>query len=128
MNITEFREKYATNDHRINLFASFEKFIENAEEYLSPFSIAIYGSYITEKDNPSDIDIILHGFVKNEKFDTYNPALFRLESPIHIKAFISQSFGDKQLKNMNKIISEFSSSEENKKKNFRVDSYVEIVF
>ena len=77
MNLSEFKTTYVTNEHRVALFAELQKFIKDVEEYFHPYTIAVYGSFITEKPDPSDIDVLLHGYVKRDKVGKYNPKLFR---------------------------------------------------
>jgi len=72
--------------------------------------------------------VLLHGYVKGDKIGEYNIQLFRLESPVHVKPFISISMEDKQLKDMNTIIDDFSKIDENKNKDFKIDDYVQIMF
>ncbi|MDR5873296.1 DUF6932 family protein [Vreelandella gomseomensis] len=129
MNISQFKITYATNAHRLALFEELLKFIEKADEYLHPYQVAVYGSFITNKPSLGDIDVILQGFVRKDKWGEYSPSIFRLDGPIHVKPFITMSMDDVcNLKPIDNVIKEFSSTEENKLRNFNIASYVQITF
>jgi hypothetical protein len=67
MNIDKFKELYVINTHREKIYSEFEDYLNTVKGYLSPCVLLVYGSFITEKEIPNDIDVLLHGFVKNEK-------------------------------------------------------------
>ncbi|WFF41212.1 hypothetical protein EVC62_06685 [Salinicola endophyticus] len=129
MNISEFELTYVKNAHRLALFEAFLKFVEKADEYLHPYQLAVYGSFITNKPSPGDIDVILQGFVRKDKWDEYSPSILRLDGPIHVKPFITMSMDDVyHLKPIDNVIKNFSNTEENKLRYFDIASYVQITF
>lgn len=129
MNISEFKLTYATNAHRLALFEEFLKFIEKADEYLHPYQVAVYGGFITNKISPGDIDVILQGFVRKDKWGEYSPSILRLDGPVHVKTFNTMSMDDEcHLKPIDTVIKYFSNTEDNKLRNFNIASYVQITF
>ncbi|MEL7799684.1 DUF6932 family protein [Idiomarina loihiensis] len=129
INIVEFKARYATNKHRIVLFEELERFLEKVDDFLSPYSVAIYGSYITDKSDPSDVDLLLHGFVKETKHSDYTPKTLVPEGHVHLQKFItSYTLCEKKLKDMSVIIDEFCSTEANRERRFEINEYVEILF
>lgn len=128
MKIDQFKAKYAFNERREFLFDELERFIKKVDEFLSPYLLAVYGSYITNKPAPGDIDVILHGFVKQEKLLDWAPGTLQCQCYIHVMSDItSYTLYEKKLKDISVIISDLCNTEENKAENFNISSYVEIL-
>jgi len=74
VNLDKFKDSYVTNVQRQKIYSEFEDYLNTVKEYLSPYILLVYGSFITEREFPNDIDVLLHGFVKDEKV-----AIFRID-------------------------------------------------
>jgi hypothetical protein len=55
----EVRQRFCFNPHRSILFEAFEKFINNEIAGKFNFPILADGSYVTDKEKPSDIDVVM---------------------------------------------------------------------
>ena len=128
MNIDDFKQTYVVSHHREEIFSEFLVYASTVNEYLSPFILLVYGSFISEKDYPKDIDILLHGFVKEEKFVGFNIDMVRSRERVHVKSEISALMQETKLKSESELIEWFENTENNKTKGIKVDEYVQIDF
>jgi Family of unknown function (DUF6932) len=59
MTLDEFKKRYGKNPHREKLLLSLEDFSASLRARFSCYRTLAYGSFITEKNEPNDIDIII---------------------------------------------------------------------
>src|SRR5210317_1560442 len=128
MNMDEFREVYVFNSHRNRIFLDFLDYANTVNEYLSPYLLLTYGSFISEKEKPNDIDILLHGFVKTRKLREFDIRMLLSRKPVHVKNEISALTQESKLMTANELIEWFESSEKNKAKGIKVGEWVLIDF
>jgi len=50
MKIEEFKNSYVINTQREKVFSEFTDFLNTVREYLAPYVVLVYGSFITEKE------------------------------------------------------------------------------
>jgi predicted nucleotidyltransferase len=82
--LKEFRRRFAVfrrSDRRLHLFANLEEFLDEIHKTKWVNEIIIDGSFVTNKDEPNDIDILLA--LDSNKTKT--------EMPFWIESFLNQS-------------------------------------
>ncbi len=124
----EFRKTYAVNSHRNRIFLEFLDYANAVNEYLSPYLLLVYGSFISEKENPNDIDILLHGFVKTRKLRKFDIRMLLSKNSIHVTNDISALMQETKLMTARELVEWFESGEENKAKGIKVGEWVQIDF
>jgi len=128
MNKDEFKEAYVYNSCRNRIFLDFLDYANTVNEYLSPYLIIVFGSFISEKEKPNDIDILLHGFVKTRKLREFDIRTLLTKKPVHVKNEISALMQELKLMTPSELIEWFESSEKNKAKGIKVGEWVQIDF
>lgn len=128
MNMDEFRVTYAVNSHRNRIFLDFLDYANTVNEYLSPYLLLAYGSFISEKENPNDIDILLHGFVKTRKFREFDIRKLLSRNSVHVTNDISALMQETKLMTASELIEWFESAEGNKANEIKVGEWVKIDF
>lgn len=123
MNIEEFRRRYATNRHREYLFSEFKEYLDHTSEFLLPYNVLVFGSFVTVKENPSDVDILVHGYVKDCKIDEFDIRSFQTKGYLHIKLEISAMKQTFKLRTCREIVEWFEESEKNKNRSITVGKY-----
>ncbi len=128
MNIDKFKDSYITSLQREKIYSEFEDYLKTVKEYLSPYVLLVYGSFITEKEYPNDIDVLLHGFVKDEKVATFKIDMVRSRGLVHVKSEVSMLKKETIIKSSEELIEWFQEGEKNKAKGIKVGEYVQIDF
>lgn len=54
----EIEDVYAHNQHRSSLWAGFRQFLESIEDQPKPNAVLVDGGFTSDKEAPSDIDIV----------------------------------------------------------------------
>jgi len=128
MKIEVFKDLYVTNTQREKVFSEFTDFLNTVREYLAPYVVLVYGSFITEKEIPNDIDVLLHGFVKDEKVAYFKPEIILSKGLVHVKYEVSACKQESIIKSNEELIGWFHEGEKNKAKEIKIDDYVQIDF
>ncbi|MTJ94016.1 MAG: hypothetical protein F8N36_14335 [Desulfovibrio sp.] len=69
--ITEFRRRYGTTERRRYLLAALDREIANLLSFGTRIQIFVFGSFLTKKPEPGDIDLLVRGHA-NTPFAPYN--------------------------------------------------------
>ena len=96
-------------------------------EFTSDLKIAIFGSFITNKKYPNDIDIIVRGVLNEQGLKL---KINQLRHPIPVKNPNVQRKGnfilDKTCGEIKKSVEEFNQNVENKEKGICIKDFVEL--
>lgn len=128
MNMDEFRETYVFNSHRNRIFLELQDYANTVSEYLSPHLLIVFGSFISEKEKPNDIDILLHGFVKTKKFRKFDIRMLLSRNSIHVENEISALMQETNLMTASELVEWFESSEKNRSIGIKVGKWVQLDF
>ena len=128
MNMDEFEKTYVVNDHRKRIFLEFLDYASAVKEYLSPYLLLVYGSFISDKKNPRDIDILLHGFVKTRKLREFDIRTLLSKKPVHVTNDIAAIMQETELMTASELVEWFESGEENKANGIKVGEWVQVDF
>jgi|SRR5210317_670419 hypothetical protein len=128
MNMDEFREVYVFNSHRNRIFLDFLDYANTVNEYLSPYLLLTYGSFVSGKEYPNDIDILLHGFVKTRKFREFDIRMLLSRNSVHVTNDISALMQETKLMTASELVEWFETGETNKSNGIRVGKWVQIDF
>ncbi len=60
--LTEFKTRFGTNKTRCGLLKDLEVFLQALEQNFQSFRVLAYGSFISNKPEPGDIDVMVHAF------------------------------------------------------------------
>lgn len=127
MTIPEFKEKHVSNERREELFASFSDEIAYMKDFLEEIKIAVFGSFITEKDLPNDIDIIVMGTFNDTGYQMQTEHFPRLiptkNGNIHRK---SKFYTGKIEKSIAELVDDFNEDTNNKKEGIFISEFIEI--
>ncbi len=122
--INEFSKKFCFNSHRSRLFDYFYEELENVKRQSSKMRVLVFGSFITKKEKPSDIDVLI-SIVPNRDWSYHilKKGLKRIHSDeIDVQFSKQQMF----LENCDKLIENFNTNKINKKKKIRINDAVEV--
>ena len=128
MTLDELKRGHATNPHRMTLFCEFERYLTTLRSLLSEATVVMFGSFLSEKPCPEDIDLIVHGSVKPAEVAAFNINSVRSKGGIHVKSEISMLKADFRLMSESELVSWFDNSESNKSKGISVGTYSKIEF
>lgn len=128
MNVDEFREAYVVNRHRNRIFLDFLEYAKTVKKFLSPCLLLAYGSFVSEKEKPNDIDILLQGFVKTRKFREFDIRMLLSRNSVHVTNDISALMQEAKLMTAGELIEWFESAEKNKANGIKVGEWVQIDF
>jgi len=94
LSLDEFKDAFATNNHRKKIFGLYENFLSLCTKELKEFRQYIDGSYTTKKNKPHDIDVaffininemrIKMDFLKSIKSDE---GIIPIELDIHFEPY-----------------------------------------
>ncbi len=115
MNQSAFASRYATNKHRQALYEELLGYLDMVKRYLSLYCLVVFGSFISDKELPNDVDLILHGHVRNDMLGTFNVETFRSQGKLHIKLEISAMKQDFDLRTSAELVHWFEDSNAGKK-------------
>lgn len=119
------KKNFSFNSHRVGFISELEEYIDFLKSIFEWVDIVIYGSFITEKEVPNDIDIIVFGKPNQNGWDTQFKGSFGLPAhygKIHIRneLFVSKKLTPKEL------VDNFNNQETNKLKGILIDKYIAI--
>lgn len=60
ISLEDFSLKFGTSDKRKALIAELEVFLANLDQNFSNYRVIAYGSFISQKPEPGDIDVMVH--------------------------------------------------------------------
>jgi predicted nucleotidyltransferase len=124
MNKVLFESKYVTNEIRASIYDEFLIYLTTIKQYLSTYTLIIFGSFVTNKKDPNDIDLLLHGYVNDFMLSSFKIEKLQSHGMIHVKLEISAKKNDFKLRNNQELIRWFESLNPEKK----VDKYETIEF
>lgn len=124
----EFREAYVFNSHRNRIFLELQDYANTVNEYLSPYLLIVFGSFISEKEKPSDIDILLHGFVITRKFRKFDIRMLLSRNSVHVENDISALMRESKLMTASELVEWLESSEKNRSRGIKVGKWVQLDF
>ncbi|MDP3517131.1 MAG: hypothetical protein Q8S94_08185, partial [Pseudohongiella sp.] len=130
MTLDDFKEKFGTSDHRKNLLSSLDNFSVSMREKYSCYRALAFGSFITEKETPSDIDIMIYvistprdkGFnkhIKAQELADNNLDIFTI-------SMVSSFANDTTLPSAAEMKNQFNSLPSHIEKEIKCNSYIEI--
>jgi hypothetical protein len=115
MNQLAFESKYVTNEHRQALYEELLDYLKLVKQYLSPYDLVVFGSFISNRDLPNDVDLILHGHVRSEMLGIFNVERFRSQGKLHIKLELSAMKKDFELRTPAELVHWFDDFNAGKK-------------
>jgi hypothetical protein len=62
--LTQLEEQHATSDRRRVLLVKFKEELAEWRGYLADLNVWLFGSFLTDKQEPGDIDVLLAGRLK----------------------------------------------------------------
>ena len=60
MTFADFEKRFGWNTHRQNLLADLGPFVAQLQANFATFRVVAYGSFISDKGEPGDIDLMVH--------------------------------------------------------------------
>ncbi|MFW5808477.1 MAG: DUF6932 family protein [Spirochaetota bacterium] len=123
--INEFSRKFCFNRYRRELFSLFCEEMQNILRQSSQLRILVFGSFITKKERPSDIDVLISIIPTRESsYRMLKKGLAR----IHKKRIdVKYSRHQMILESCESLINTFNTNKLNKEKKISIDQAVEVV-
>ncbi len=115
--IEELEKQYSTNEHRKELLDQFKDELGEWRDYLAEVRIWLFGSYLTDKEQPEDIDILLAGRLKTGT--SFPPKLPRKHKD---RIHVISNLGTGMLSTKNDLIQKFNSNQNNVVKNIKLSA------
>lgn len=115
MDQSAFKLRYATNERRVDIFGEFLIYLDTVKHFLSSYSLVVFGSFVEDKETPSDIDLILHGYVKDEMLSSFQIQKLQSQGRIHVKLEVSAMKSSFKLRNHLELVLWFEESNPGKK-------------
>lgn len=119
----EFVATYCTSARREELFAELKHAMRIVRESMDPVRVVVYGSFVTEKEFPGDIDVLLCGDLRPERW-TSEPFQPPSSETVHIKATVRLPGPKPTLPDAESMIAGFN--EANRTKDIAVGHWVEL--
>jgi len=66
INLRAFRKRFATNDRRREIFQSLVDELGLLRSQCQAMRVLVFGSYITDKDEPGDVDVLVSGVPRQD--------------------------------------------------------------
>ena len=123
MKYSEFKKVFGFNKHRLDLLSCFETEYNIIQEYTSRHRVVVYGSFITNKETPSDIDILLES-VHNGGSEY--PPPFKFERQIQIRQRYPRLNRNYKLPTAKDMVLNFNNHKTNKEKDISIKDYIEL--
>jgi len=126
ISISELEKEYVFNDSRNKLYHYLLMEIEYMKQFTEVLRLGIYGSFITDKPVPNDIDIIVGGslneagrelIIKDRRISNKNRDF------VHRKSYFPAD-GENCL---DTVIDEFNNKGENLEKGIEIKNYIELI-
>ena len=113
--LAQLEEQHATSDLRRELLAKFQEELAEWQGYLADINIWLFGSFLSDKQEPGDIDVLLAGRLKPGA--PLPPKLPRKhKGEVHLLSII----GTGALANKERLVQKFNAQEGNVKKGIQV--------
>lgn len=90
MNIQDFEQSFGTSETRRNFLQELKELIKIIEEGFTNYKIIVYGSFITDKETPSDIDVIVEACAGIGDKGIGNNSTFRKVAPPNVHVFTAR--------------------------------------
>lgn len=123
--LEEFCRKYCFNEHRNELFAYFKEELHNILCQSEKLRVLVFGSFISEKAKPSDIDILI-SIIPNRDWAYYmlKKGLRRIHKEKVDVQFNKHQFS---LESPESLLETFNTNRLNKKEGIRIEEAVEVI-
>jgi predicted nucleotidyltransferase len=123
--INDFSRKFCFNNYREWLFQLFEEEIENLLRQSEKLRIIVFGSFITNKEKPSDIDVLI-SIIPNRD---YSYIILKKGLPRLHKEKVDVQYSKHQyfLESCESLIKTFNKNKLNKKDKIVIEDAVEVV-
>ena len=128
MEIQKFKSEFVFNTHRQEMYANFEEYLEYLKSIFEFVTIIVFGSFITEKEQPNDIDILVFGNPNKKGWNEIDERLkINRGLSLDTKEFINTKF-EIILSPIDAdcMINQFNNQENNKQKGIEIKNYIEI--
>ncbi len=124
MTLPEFKAAYARGRRRAELYEKLLEELDNLREQCNSFHIIVFGSYITDKKEPGDIDLMISLIPRQDcVYDIIINGLRRIhEKEIDIQYQKAQYY----LKNTRQLVDYFNSNPLNRKEEIKIFRAVEL--
>lgn len=124
LDIDEFARCYATNERRRDLFKKFIEELQLVRSQCSRLRVIVFGSYITNKEEPNDIDLMISLIPDQDHvFDFMTDGMQQKnDDEVDIQYQKAEYF----LKNAQQLVDFFNENPLNKKNGIQIENCVEI--
>ncbi len=132
MRLNDIKHKFCTNEHRKKLFDALCDEVNYMEENSEELIILLFGSFISDKIEPSDIDILISIKLKNVSLKWSNGKLLD-PLPIKNKKYVDRKSSHlsaleikPELKDPEQMLAEFNYNGDNIRNGIRIKEYIKI--
>ena len=129
MKIEEFRAQFGTSSRRGSLVDSLENYIDCLNSSFSAIRVLVFGSFISDRSEPRDVDIIVHAVAlpHDACFNSLGKLSDFAPEGIDVRGTLTSTF-DKapKLAEADTMVSDFNADKKNKESGIVCDSWVEI--
>ncbi|WP_106351228.1 DUF6932 family protein [Paraburkholderia fungorum] len=130
MTFADFEKQFGWNTHRQNLLADFGPFVAQLRANFSSFKIVAYGSFISGKSAPGDIDLMVH-VVSTPADPGFTPIIrIRTLAPATLDVFTLSLFktldSPPALPSADEMIADFNARESHIEKSIHCDTGIEL--
>ena len=131
MTVSEFRDRYAMNECRRTLVLALEEFVDVLQHSFSAHRILVFGSFITIKPEPGDIDLLGHA-IAVPGGDYFNVPRLKLSSiaptGIDVRGGAGSSFDEIPAPlDAIALVEQFNENEKNKGSDIVCETWIEII-
>ncbi|MFC1670192.1 DUF6932 family protein [Spirochaetota bacterium] len=122
--LAEFKEKYSCNEHRSEIHNMFIEDLKCIKSQCKQIRVLVFGSYITKKENPKDIDILISLIPNADNLYCIMKNGLKQNYP----DFVDVQFNKTQywLKETEALLNYFNNNPLNVKKGIRIKDAIEI--
>lgn len=124
MNVEEFISLYVTNQRREELFAGLRIQLSSIMEDSSSIRVIIFGSFLTNREYPGDIDVLVSAVIRHEAVVHYISHDVRrpIRDGVDLYLFRCASF----ISEAEALVAKFNTNKNNVKHGVLIDRAVEI--
>lgn len=115
MDQKSFESTYATNGARSDIYNEFLAYLATVQESLSSYSLLVFGSFVGGRDEPNDMDILLHGYVHDGALPRLRIEQLQSRGRIHVKLEVSAMKSDFKPRSHQDLANWFEKSNPGKK-------------
>jgi len=117
VSLDQLEQQFAVNTHRMGLLTKFKDELLDWQAYLTELRIWLFGSYLTDKDQPGDIDVLLAGRLKpGTPLPPKLPRKYR--DDIHVMPELR--FGIGELASKEQLVQKFNEDEGNMNRGIQI--------